>query len=116
MRGREFPAHSIEDSYLICQCARRYYKNMREAAGSPHFPTAHCDTCGKSVLTHVSFDEAGAARRFCVHCDSPIESGLRWLTAAELEGAGYLIGAQAPRTGGGCGCGSEGGSCSMRKH
>jgi hypothetical protein len=89
---------------------------MREPApSSPHFPTAHCNACGKSVLTHVSFDDAGETRRLCVHCDSPIDSGLRWLSAPELEAAGYLIGARAPQTGGGCGCGSNGGSCSMRK-
>lgn len=87
---------------------------MREPAlNSSHFPTAFCDACGKSVLTYLTFDNAGEARRFCVHCDRSIVSELRWVTVAELESDGYQIGAPAPRKGG-CGCGS-GGSCSVRR-
>ena len=87
---------------------------MREAAlNSSTFPTALCKTCGKTVLTYVSLIGENTDQRACVHCDSPVDSALRWVTADELTADGYEIGPQrAPRTGG---CGS-GCSCSTRGH
>jgi hypothetical protein len=89
---------------------------MREPAlNSSCFPTAQCESCGKTVLTHVAFDDSGTALRFCIHCDSLIESDLRWVTAEELAMEGYQIGARTAKPARG-GCGSGCGSCSTRTH
>jgi hypothetical protein len=72
------------------------------------FPAATCDRCGKTVLTHLTFGEAGEARRCCVNCDSPITAALAWLSTSELEEQGYQIGRPRARAGGGCGSGQCG--------
>ena len=86
---------------------------MSEALISPPaFPAATCESCGKTVLTHLTFSEAGAAQRCCVNCDSPITSALAWLSTSELETQGYQIGAPRARASGGCG---SGGQCGRSK-
>ncbi|HLW69757.1 MAG TPA: hypothetical protein VKS22_03955 [Candidatus Binataceae bacterium] len=75
---------------------------------SPTFPAATCDSCGKTVLTHLSFDEAGQPRRCCVNCDGPITSALAWLSTSELETQGYQVGPARVRPSGGCGSGQCG--------
>lgn len=77
------------------------------------FPVAPCGLCNKIVLTYLVFNSQDEEQRCCVHCDSPISSGLEWVAAAELEAEGYSFGSQ-PHEGGGCanGCGT----CSARKH
>ena len=63
---------------------------MREdVPNSAAFPTAHCEPCGKSVLTYVALDADNAEVRCCVHCDGVIAEALRWLNASELEAEGY---------------------------
>lgn len=77
------------------------------------FPTAHCGACGKTVLAYIGDTDEG--QRFCVHCDSRIDSTLKWVTAEELSAEGYEIDApKAARTGGGCGASC--GNCSTRGH
>ena len=53
---------------------------------------ADCADCGKSVLTYVALDDAGAERRVCVHCDTPLVEQLKWVSPGELEQAGYYFG------------------------
>ncbi|MGH7908176.1 MAG: hypothetical protein ACREP6_16265 [Candidatus Binataceae bacterium] len=80
-----------------------------------YFPMGLCGACDKRVLTFISFDEASAELRLCVHCEAPTSGTLDWVTAGELEAQGYDFGAPPARTGG-CGGGSGCGACSMRKH
>jgi hypothetical protein len=89
---------------------------MREdVPNSAAFPTAHCEPCGKSVLTYVALDADNAEVRCCVHCDGVVVEALRWLNASELEAEGYEIGYR-PREEKSGGCGSGGcGSCATRK-
>ncbi|MGH7836916.1 MAG: hypothetical protein ACREQC_03725, partial [Candidatus Binataceae bacterium] len=85
---------------------------MSEALTSSTFPAATCEACGKTVLTHLVFDDTGEAQRCCVSCDSPITSTLAWLSASELETQGYQFGAPRARSGGaGSGGGCGGGQC-----
>jgi hypothetical protein len=73
---------------------------------------AHCDRCGKLVLTAVAFD-SGSRQRRCAHCDALIGSAVEWIAAADLEQRGYFIGTPKPVTKGcGGGCGS---SCGTRR-
>jgi hypothetical protein len=79
---------------------------------SAFFPTAHCQTCGKEVLTCIGFVD-GREQRRCAHCDTPIGEGLDWVGADELEELGYYFGAPPEKPAGGCGSGGGGcGSCS----
>jgi hypothetical protein len=78
------------------------------------FPMADCAACGKTVLTYVALDDAGAERRVCVHCDAPVSDSLKWVSPGELEQAGYYFGAPpADDEKGGCSTGC--GSCGVRK-
>jgi hypothetical protein len=74
------------------------------------FPTARCNTCGKNVLTYISLAAEAEGQRACVHCDSPVESNLRWVSADELAADGYQIGTSPARRpcGGGCACSARG--------
>ena len=76
---------------------------------------ADCADCGKAVLTYVALDDAGAERRICVHCDSPIADSLKWVSPGELEQAGYSFGAPPAEGEKGGGCSSGCGSCSVKK-
>ncbi len=60
----------------------------------------------------MAIDENGAEYRACAHCDTPIASEIFWVSARELEEAGYEIGVRAKR--GGCGCGA--GGCAVNRH
>jgi hypothetical protein len=89
---------------------------MREPSlSAASFPTAHCEGCGKSVLTYIGLDGDGQERRFCVHCDVVADSAPRWLSADELEEQGYYFGSEPPKSAGG-GCSSGCGTCSTRKN
>jgi hypothetical protein len=90
---------------------------MQEPApNSSSFPTALCGVCDKIVLTCVGFNADDEEERYCVHCDSPIESELKWVNSEELEAEGYSLDAQSARRGGG-GCGSGGcGTCATRRN
>jgi hypothetical protein len=85
---------------------------MREAAlKNSTFPAAQCESCGKTVLTHIAFDDHGVGQRYCIHCDAPVRPPLQWLTADELTAEGYEVGGKAARRGGcgsGCGCAARG--------
>ena len=88
---------------------------MREAVpDTSTFPTAHCEPCGRSVLTYLALDANGDEVRFCSHCDSAIVEVLRWLNASELEAEGYEIGYRPQKKSGGCGSGGCG-TCATRK-
>src|SRR5260370_42011827 len=81
---------------------------MQEPAhNSSSFPTARCDVCDKTVLTCVGFNVDDEEERYCVHCDSLIESELKWVNGEGLEAEGYSLDAQSARRGGG-GCGGGG--------
>jgi hypothetical protein len=75
------------------------------------FTVGYCDICDREVLTYAEYDDGGAERRQCVHCEQPARR-LRRTTGAELPGHGYgLLETQ------GCGnpaCG--GGQCSRRQN
>ncbi|HEX4209530.1 MAG TPA: hypothetical protein VHY56_03990 [Candidatus Binataceae bacterium] len=93
---------------------------MREKAlnSSSSFPMAHCEACGKFVLTALAYDDNhddGPRHRLCAHCDQPINSPLEWVMAAELEQRGYVFGAPAP-SGKGCSSGGCGSSCGVRRN
>jgi len=89
---------------------------MRDPSlSSSRFPTALCGTCARDVLVYVALDEAERERRYCVHCDSPVDAQLRWVTAAQLEAEGYHFGTPPPRSAGG-GCGGGCGTCGTRAH
>jgi hypothetical protein len=90
---------------------------MREAAVNPSssFPMAHCEACGKLVLTALAFDDDDAEHRRCAHCDNPIGGPLEWVRAAELEQRGYTFGAPAP-SGKSCSTGGCGTSCATRRN
>jgi len=88
---------------------------MREPAlTAASFPTAYCDTCGRSVLTYIGLDEDGDERRLCVHCDTVAKAPLNWVSADDLEAGGYYFGSEPPKSASG-GCNSGCGSCSTRK-
>lgn len=74
------------------------------------FPMSRCAPCGREVLTHVSFDSAGAEGRACIHCDAAIDPDeIRWVMESELDALGYGL----YQEGGGCGSGGCGsGGCS----
>ncbi len=76
------------------------------------FPIGRCERCGKSVLTYVALASDGAERRFCTHCDAPLDGEPEWVSAEELESLGYYFGSRPP-VAGGCGCGA-GGGCSRK--
>jgi len=87
---------------------------MRETAlNSSTFPIARCDACGKDVLTYLLIGDDRGAGRACVHCDNPVGSNLRWVSAEELTADGYQIGTAAARPRGSCGGGCN---CSSRGH
>lgn len=70
------------------------------------FALGHCPRCERDVLTHVDYAD-GAEQRRCVHCDGPVDNGLRQVKGADLPAKGYL----PFDPGGGCGsggCGSGG--------
>ena len=70
------------------------------------FPTARCERCDKTVLTHVVLDELGEEQRRCVHCDSPVAGALNWVEAEELQTQGYYVrGETGGRVEPGCGTG-----------
>jgi hypothetical protein len=69
---------------------------------------AHCDTCGRDVLTHTDYAADGAERRLCVHCDGDVTSEPRSVRIADLDAEGYAVleeeGCGRPDCGGGrCG-------------
>jgi hypothetical protein len=74
------------------------------------FPMARCAGCGKTVLTYVALDDRGEETRCCVHCDAPVAGALKWVSAGELEAAGYNVGHRPAQDGAGCG------ACSVRKN
>ncbi len=78
------------------------------------FPVARCGSCAKTVITCLVLDDAGCERRVCAHCDSPIESGLEWIDAAELEATGYYVGSKPRPHAGGCGGGCGSGACGRK--
>ncbi|MGH7815660.1 MAG: hypothetical protein ACREQI_16860 [Candidatus Binataceae bacterium] len=73
---------------------------------------AQCDHCAKSVLTYVAIGDDGAEQRLCVHCDSPAQARLDWVTAEELTASGYYIGSPPAEKACSSGCGS----CAVRKN
>src|SRR5260370_1658853 len=74
---------------------------MQEPApNSSSFPTALCGVCDKIVLTCVGFNADDEEERYCVHCDSLIQSELKWLNREGLEAEGYSLDAQSARRGG----------------
>jgi hypothetical protein len=89
---------------------------MREPSlSTAAFPTSHCETCDRDVLTYIGLGADGAEQRFCVHCDAPAAAELRWISAGELEQEGYYFGSEPPKSAG-AGCSSGCGSCSTRKN
>lgn len=89
---------------------------MREAAGniSSSFPIARCEACDKSVLLYLAYStDNDQQQRLCVHCDSPVEADVAWVTADELEAEGYSIGTKPAKRACGSGCG---GGCATRGH
>jgi hypothetical protein len=70
---------------------------------SVEFATGHCSTCGRDVLTHAAFDEAGIERRLCVHCDLPIE--VEMTKGSALSAYGYDVIEERGCGSGGCGSG-----------
>ncbi|MBV8454317.1 MAG: hypothetical protein JOZ29_18895 [Deltaproteobacteria bacterium] len=82
------------------------------ALHSSTFPTARCDTCGKNVLTYLLLANEAEVQRACVHCDTPVGSNLRWVSADELAADGYQVGTSPARPRGSCG----GCKCSARGH
>ncbi len=88
---------------------------MRDPSpSSSEFPTALCAACARDVLVYVALDEAERERRYCVHCDSPVDGELlKWVTGAQLEAEGYYFGAPPPLAAGG-GCAGGCGTCGTR--
>ena len=80
------------------------------------FPIADCAACGKAVLTYVALDDAGAERRVCVHCDTPISENVKWVSPGELERAGYYFGPPPAEGEAKDGCSTGCGTCGVRKH
>jgi hypothetical protein len=78
------------------------------------FPMADCAACAKPVLTYVALDDAGVEHRICVHCDSPLDDTLKWVSPGELEQAGYYFG-PPPAAGEKGACTTGCGSCGVKK-
>ena len=64
-----------------------------------------CPGCKRDVLTWLDYDDDGAERRLCVHCDATVETGLRLVDESELSEKDYAFvqeqGCGRPDCGGG---------------
>jgi hypothetical protein len=53
------------------------------------FPTGHCSSCERDVLTHTDFDGNGVETRLCVHCDTPLDAEMT--KGSALSAYGYDV-------------------------
>jgi len=53
------------------------------------FALGWCAGCAREVLTHTDYGAEGAEQRRCVHCDHPVEAGVRRARGSELAEHGY---------------------------
>jgi len=64
-----------------------------------------CPECKRDVLTWIDYDENGAERRLCVHCDSVVEADVHLVGEGELAEKDYALveeqGCGRPDCGGG---------------